>query len=43
MKVKVRKLEPEANPLFLIYPLLGRYGKHGFLVTAWRMRFEVRW
>jgi hypothetical protein len=43
MKIQVRRTDPEAYPLFLVYPLLGRYGKHGFLVTIWRLRFEVRW
>ena len=40
MKIMTRRLEPEANPLFLVYPLLG---KRAFLVTIWRHRFEVRW
>ena len=40
MKVMHNRTDPEAAPLFLVYPLLG---KRGFLVTIWRHRIEVRW
>ena len=40
MKIQTRHTDPEASPLFLVYPLLG---KRAFLVTIWRRRFEVRW
>ena len=40
MKVMTRRTDPDAAPLFLVYPLLG---KRAFMVTIWRRRFEVRW
>ena len=44
LRLHVNGTDPEAAPLFLVYPLLNRLrGKHGLLVTVWRRRFEVRW
>ena len=40
MKIRANRTDPEAAPLFLVYPLTG---KRAFLVTIWRRRFEVRW
>ena len=44
LRLYVNRSDPEAAPLFLVYPLLNRLrGKRGLLVTVWRRRFEVRW
>jgi hypothetical protein len=44
LRLHVNRTDPEAAPLFLVYPLLNRLrGKRGLLVTVWRRRFEARW
>jgi hypothetical protein len=43
VKLHVNRSDPEAWPLFLIYPLRRGGGKRGLLVTIGYRRFELRW
>jgi hypothetical protein len=42
VKLHVNRSDPEAWPIFMVYPL-RRTGKHGVLITIGHRRFELRW
>ena len=40
LRLRATRVKPEANPLLMAYPLIG---KRGLLLVIWRRRLEFRW